>query len=319
MRVPEPAKTPERRIRLELVARGGHLFALHHSPFTIHDPPFKVALDAWNGYLRPMKLSPVTGKKDIRLDDRHALLTGDVMSGKELEKATEKQVDRIGELQKVLYADARYAVLIVLQGRDASGKDGTIRKVFEAINPQGCSVASFKVPTELERHHDFLWRIHQQVPARGMIGIFNRSHYEDILVPRVHDLVPKRVWSARYQQINDFEEMLTANDVVILKFMLHVSHEEQKLRLEERLTDPEKNWKFRVGDLDDRAQWDDFTQAYRGILSHTSTDWAPWFIVPADDKDVRDYLIARTIADRLEKLKLRFPPADKEVVGVKIE
>jgi PPK2 family polyphosphate:nucleotide phosphotransferase len=266
-----------------------------------------------------MKLDPVTDKKDIRLDDEHARVRGPMKSGKELDKATKEQVERIGELQKVLYADARYAVLIVLQGRDASGKDGTIRKVFEAINPQGCSVASFKAPTELEKRHDFLWRIHQQVPARGMIGIFNRSHYEDILVPRVHDLVPKHVWTARYRQVNDFEEMLTESGVAILKFMLHVSRDEQKRRLEERLTDPEKNWKFRVDDLDDREKWDDFTKAYRGVLSHTSTDSAPWFIVPADDKDVRDYLVARTIADRLKKLRLRYPPADREIVGVKVE
>ena len=272
-----------------------------------------------SGYPTPMKLEPVTDKHSIRLDDEHARVRGKVKSGKELDEDTAELVDRISDLQRVLYADARYALLIVLQGRDASGKDGTIRKVFTAVNPQGCTVASFKAPTDVERHHDFLWRVHQQVPARGMIGIFNRSHYEDVLVPRVHGDLSKAVWTARYEQINDFERMLSANGVVILKFMLHVSRAEQKRRLEERLTDPEKNWKFRVGDLDDREKWDDFTKAYRGILSHTSTDWAPWFIVPADDKDVRDYLIARAIADRLQKLKLRFPPADKEVVGVKIE
>jgi polyphosphate kinase 2 (PPK2 family) len=152
-----------------------------------------------------------------------------------------------------------------------------------------------------------------------MIGIFNRSHYEDVLVPRVHDQVPKHVWTSRYDQINAFEQMLTANGVVILKFMLHVSRDEQKQRLLERLDDPEKNWKFRVEDLDDRARWDDFTRAYRGLLSHTSTEWAPWFVVPADDKDVRDNLVARTIADRLKKLRLRYPPADSSIVGVKIE
>ena len=266
-----------------------------------------------------MKLEPVTDKHSIRLDDVHARVPGRMKSGKELEKATAHEVDRISELQRVLYADARYALLIVLQGRDASGKDGTIRKVFTAVNPQGCGVATFKAPTELEQHHDFLWRVHQQVPARGMIGIFNRSHYEDVLVPRVRDLVPKHVWSARYDQINEFEHMLTANGVVILKFMLHVSRDEQQKRLHERLTDETKNWKFRVEDLDDRARWDDFSKAYRGALSHTSTEWAPWFVVPADDKDVRDFLIARMIADRLKKLRLRYPPADPAIVGVKIE
>ena len=266
-----------------------------------------------------MKLEPVADKHSIHLDDEHARVRGLTKSEKELDKDTQELVDRIAKLQRVFYADARYALLIVLQGRDASGKDGTIRKVFTAVNPQGCSVTSFKVPTELEQRHDFLWRVHQQVPPRGMIGIFNRSHYEDILVPRVQDLVPKHVWTARYDQINDFEHMLTANGVVILKFMLHISRDEQKKRLLDRLADPTKNWKFRAEDLEARARWDDYTKAYRGVLSRTSTDWAPWYIVPADDKDVRDWLVARTIADRLKTLRLRYPPADPAVVGMKIE
>lgn len=266
-----------------------------------------------------MKLEPVTGKHSIRLDDDHARIRGKVTSGKELDKDTAELVDRISDLQRVLYADARYAFLIVLQGRDASGKDGTIRKVFTAVNPQGCTVSAFKAPTDIEQRHDFLWRVHQQVPARGMIGIFNRSHYEEVLVPRVHGDLSKAVWTARYEQINDFERMLSANGVVILKFMLHVSRDEQKKRLLERIEDPEKNWKFRAGDLDDRARWDDFTKAYRGLLARTSTEWAPWYIVPADDKDVRDYLVARTIADRLRKLRLRYPPADASIVGVTVE
>jgi len=267
-----------------------------------------------------MKLQPITSKSDIKLGDAHATWrgAGAHKSEDELERMAEKEMKRIEEYERVLYADGRYALLIVLQGRDASGKDGTIRKVFSAVNPQGCSVASFKQPTELELRHDFLWRVHQQVPAHGMIGIFNRSHYEDILVPRVHGLVPKHVWSSRYEQINDFERMLAANGVVILKFMLHVSRAEQKKRLEERLTDETKNWKFRAGDLDDRDRWDDFTKAYRGILSHTSTDWAPWYVVPADDKKVRDLLVARTIADTLDGMKLRYPKADPSVVGLKI-
>ena len=265
-----------------------------------------------------MKLKAVVSKQSVHLRDEDAVAHGKVKSGDALEQATAKEVGRISELQRVFYADARYALLIVLQGRDASGKDGTIRKVFSAVNPQGCAVSSFKAPTELEQRHDFLWRVHQQVPARGMIGIFNRSHYEDVLVPRVHELVPKKVWSARYDQINDFEEMLAANGVVILKFMLHVSRDEQKRRLVERLTDTTKNWKFREGDLDDRKLWDEFTKAYRGLLANTSTDWAPWFVVPADDNDVRDWLVARTIADTLDDLKLRYPPADKSIVGIKV-
>jgi PPK2 family polyphosphate:nucleotide phosphotransferase len=263
-----------------------------------------------------VKLKPVDPKRSIKLDDDHARAHGRVKSGKSLERATEKHVKRISDLQRVLYADARYALLIVLQGRDASGKDGTIRRVFTAVNPQGCTVASFKAPTELEQRHDFLWRVHAQVPQRGMIGIFNRSHYEDVLVPRVHGSITKKEWLARYEEINDFEKMLDHNGVVILKFMLHVSREEQKRRLMERLADETKNWKFRVGDLDDRAKWDDFTKAYEGVLKNTSTKWAPWYVVPADDKDVRDWLIARTIADALDKLDLRYPPADPAVLSL---
>lgn len=265
-----------------------------------------------------MKLKPVTSKRLPRLDDADARAHGKVKSGEPLEREIAKEVERISDLQRVLYADARYALLIVLQGRDAAGKDGTIRKVFTAVNPQGCTVASFKVPTELEQRHDFLWRVHQQVPARGMIGIFNRSHYEDVLVPRVHELVSKKIWSARYDQINEFERMLTGNNVVILKFLLHVSRDEQKRRLIDRLTDKTKNWKFRAGDLDDRAMWDDFTKAYRAILENTSTKWAPWYVVPADDNAERDWLVARTIADALDALDLRYPKADPSVVGLEI-
>jgi PPK2 family polyphosphate:nucleotide phosphotransferase len=266
-----------------------------------------------------VKLHPVHGKHVPELTDAEAEAPASMKRGEDLDDALKEETDRISDLQRVLYADARYAVLIVLQGRDASGKDGTIRKVFSAVNPQGCTVASFKEPTELEKKHDFLWRVHQQVPARGMIGIFNRSHYEDILVPRVHKLVEKKIWSERYDQINDFERMLSENDVVILKFLLHISRDEQKKRLEERLTDEKKNWKFREGDLDDRALWDEFTKAYHGVLTHTSTKWAPWYVVPADDKEVRDYLVARTIADRMDKLGLRYPTADKSIVGLKID
>jgi PPK2 family polyphosphate:nucleotide phosphotransferase len=266
-----------------------------------------------------MKLAPVTSGRSIRLDDRDARAHGPVKTGEALERAIAREVDRISDLQRVLYADARYALLIVLQGRDASGKDGTIRKVFTAVNPQGCTVTSFKVPTELEQRHDFLWRVHQQVPPRGMIGIFNRSHYEDVLVPRVHKLVPRKVWSARYDQINEFERMLAANHVVILKFMLHISRDEQKKRLKERLTDKTKNWKFRAGDLDDRKRWSQFTRAYQGVLKHTSTRTAPWFVVPADDKKIRNWLIAQTIADALSALHLRYPPPDPSIVGLEVK
>ena len=265
-----------------------------------------------------MKLDPVERKSDIRLGDKDARIDTD-MDERELERETQKYSERISDLQRVLYADARHALLIVLQGRDASGKDGTIRKVFSVVNPQGCSVSRFAAPSAIEQQHDYLWRVHQQVPARGMIGIFNRSHYEDVLVPRVHGTVPRKVIAARYRQINDFEAMLAANGVVILKFFLHISHDEQKARLRERLADREKNWKFQASDLDDRARWDDFGDAYRKVLAKTSTEGAPWFIVPADNKDVRNLLIAHTIADRLQKLHLRYPKADAEVLALHID
>lgn len=266
-----------------------------------------------------MKLKPVTNKHAIKLGDSHARIANPFPSKEALSAAIAHETDRVDALQRVLYADARHALLIVLQGRDASGKDGTIRRVFTAVNPQGCEVTSFVAPTDLEQRHDFLWRVHARVPARRMIGIFNRSHYEDVIVPRVHGSITKKVWMARYHEINEFERMLASNGVTILKFALHVSRDEQKRRLQERLSDPDKNWKFRAGDLDDRAQWPAFTKAYRGLLEHTSTTWAPWFVVPADDKAVRDWLIARQIADTLEGLGLRYPPGDPAVVGLTVE
>lgn len=265
-----------------------------------------------------MKLKPVTEDRAPRLRDKDASPPSGAPEGDDLEEATDKQLERLEELQKVFYADGRYALLIVFQGRDASGKDGVIRKVIGAVNPLGCEFTSFKVPSEEEKDHDFLWRIHRRVPGNGTIGVFNRSHYEDVLVVRVNGFVPKKVWSKRYDQINDFEEMLTRNNVVILKFMLHVSRDEQKKRFEERLEDKTKNWKFREGDLDDRANWGEFTKAYRDALEKCSTPWAPWYIVPADDKDVRDLLVARTIADTLDALGLRFPQPEKDVRKIRI-
>lgn len=264
------------------------------------------------------KLTAVTARTPLKLGDADARLHGKVKERKALKEATAEQVDRISDLQRVFYADARYALLIVLQGRDAGGKDGTIRKVFTAVNPQGCSVTSFKAPTELEKRHDFLWRIHQAVPGRGMIGIFNRSHYEDVLVPRVHDEIDAAECKRRYRQICDFEWMLAENNVIILKFFLHISPDEQKRRLNERLTEPKKAWKFRLGDLDDRARWDAYTDAYRDALRHTSTKWAPWFVVPADDKKIRNLLVAQRIADTLESLDLRYPPPDPAIKGMEV-
>ena len=265
-----------------------------------------------------MKLQAVREKRDIRLKDRDARVHEDVPTGEALDHATTEYCNRIAALQHELYADGRFALLIVLQGRDASGKDGTIRKVFGAVNPQGCSVTAFAAPTELEARHDFLWRVHQAVPPRRMIGIFNRSHYEDVLVPRVRHGMKKKEWTRRYDAINGFERLLTDEHTVVLKFMLHISRDEQRVRLQERVDDREKNWKFQAGDLEDRERWDDYTAAYRSLLLHTSTDWAPWYIVPADDKSVRNWLIARRIADTLSGLRLRYPKANGDVKGLEV-
>jgi PPK2 family polyphosphate:nucleotide phosphotransferase len=234
-----------------------------------------------------------------------------------LKDETKDLLDRLGELQAALYADGRHALLVVLQGRDASGKDGTVRKVFGACNPLGCEVTSFKVPSPLELSHDYLWRIHQSTPAKGMIGIFNRSQYEDVLVVRVRDIVPKKVWSKRYDQINQFERLLDANGVRILKFFLHISRDEQRDRLRERLDDPKKNWKFQAGDLAERELWSEYTKAYRDALRLCSTPWAPWYVVPADDKKARNFLIARTVVDTMESMKLRYPKADGDALKLK--
>ena len=266
-----------------------------------------------------MKLKPVTSLRQVRLSDSDAAPPKELRRKKHLDDDAEVHVERIIKLQQKLYADGRFALLVVLQGRDASGKDGTIRKVFRGVNPMGCDVTSFKAPTDLEMEHDYLWRIHERVPARRMIGIFNRSHYEDVLVPRVHKLLPKKILKQRLEQINEFERMLSENSIVILKFFLHVSRDEQKKRLIERLEDKKKNWKFRAGDLDDRALWDDYTRAYRDVLARSSTGWARWYIVPGDDEDARNLLIARKIADTLDDLDLRYPTLDPELKGIKVK
>jgi PPK2 family polyphosphate:nucleotide phosphotransferase len=266
-----------------------------------------------------VSLKPVTSSRQIRLGDADAAPPSGLPRHKHLVEAADEQVDRIRKLQQKLYADARFALLVVLQGRDASGKDGTIRKVFSGVNPQGCDVTSFKAPTEIEQQHDYLWRVHNRIPPRRMIGIFNRSHYEDVIVPRVHKWIPKKTLSTRYDQINDFERMLSENSVVILKFLLHVSRDEQKKRLKERLEDKKKNWKFRAGDLDDRALWNEYTKAYRDAIANCSTSRARWHIVPADDEAARDLLVATKIADTLDNLDLRYPPLDPKLEGIKIK
>jgi PPK2 family polyphosphate:nucleotide phosphotransferase len=237
----------------------------------------------------------------------------------EAEAATAADIAEIDRLQEVLYAQAKYALLVVLQGPDTSGKDGTIRRVFSRLNPLGAVATSFKKPTPYELAHDFLWRIHKVVPPAGMIGIFNRSHYEDVLVPRVHRLVPAERIEARYRQINAFERHLAENDVIILKFYLHISKKEQKSRLEARLRDPAKRWKLNQDDLGERKYWGDYISAYEIALQRCSTGWAPWFIVPADHKWYRDAVVARVVGATLEALDLTYPPEMPGLDKVRID
>lgn len=218
-----------------------------------------------------------------------------------------KLVKRLDDLQYLLYAEKKRALLIVLQGMDAAGKDGTIRHVMAGINPQGCRVTSFKVPTPEEQAHDFLWRSHVAVPEKGMIGIFNRSYYEDVLVVRVHKLVPKKIWKARYEEINLFEKLLYENDVRIAKFFLHIDKDEQKRRLEARITDPHKYWKVSAADFAERKYWDDYTNAYEEALSRCSTERAPWFVIPANHKWFRDFAVTKILVEILEGFDMKLP------------
>lgn len=225
---------------------------------------------------------------------------------------------KLENLQELLYAEGKHRVLIVLQGMDTSGKDGTIRHVFEGVNPQGVRVASFKVPSAEELSHDYLWRVHKQTPGKGEMVIFNRSHYEDLLVVRVHNLVSEAVWGKRFDQINAFEKMLADEGTLILKFFLHIDLKEQKDRLQARIDDPTKQWKFNSADLKERALWKEYTQAYEDILNKTSTKAAPWYIVPANKKWFRNWLIGSVLVGALRDLKMSYPPAE-DLTGVVID
>jgi PPK2 family polyphosphate:nucleotide phosphotransferase len=220
-------------------------------------------------------------------------------------------LQRLASLQDRLWAEAKHAVLVVVQGIDAAGKDGTIKHVMGAFNPQGCPVTSFKAPSALELAHDYLWRVHARVPAKGEIGIFNRSHYEEVLVVRVHELVPKAVWSKRYPQLNAFEETLTAAGTTVVKFFLHISRDEQRRRIQERYDDPTKRWKFKMSDLEERARWDEYAAAYEDMLAKTSTATAPWYVIPGDRNWFRNLAVADILGDVLEGLHPQYPvPAD---------
>jgi PPK2 family polyphosphate:nucleotide phosphotransferase len=235
--------------------------------------------------------------------------------GAALDAALAQNVARIDELQYLLYAERRRALLVVLQGMDAAGKDGTIRHVMTGFNPQGCRVTAFKTPTPEELAHDFLWRVHAAVPGKGDVAIFNRSHYEDVLIVRVQQLVPEPVWKRRYDEINGFERLLAEHDVVIVKIFLHISKEEQKQRLERRLEDPTRQWKVSLGDFEQRNRWQDYARAYEDAITKCNSRAAPWYVVPADKKWFRNLAVSQILVDTLEALDMKFP---KPTVDLKL-
>jgi PPK2 family polyphosphate:nucleotide phosphotransferase len=261
---------------------------------------------------------PIQIRSPIRLRD----FSPDFHDGLDKEEAREKAAhyaERIGELQEILNADASKALLIVLQGMDTSGKDGAIKHVLQSVNPAGVQTSNFKAPSTEELQHDFLWRVHKVVPRLGDIGVFNRSHYEEVLIVRVLKLKRVQVWRARYDQINAFENYLVGNGIVILKFFLHISREEQAERLRARIMDPSKNWKFKSDDLKMRAHWGKFQKAYEDAINYCSTPYAPWHIVPANRKWYRDYIVSKTVLKALENMNLKYPKAEEDLSKIRIK
>jgi len=259
---------------------------------------------------QPLTLPP--GKR-FHLKDFDPGYTGAFGSKKEAAKELQENLERLHSLQEMLYAQGEHVLLIVLQAMDTGGKDGAIEHVMGAFNPQGVRVTSFKVPTEEELAHDFLWRVHTATPRRGMIGIFNRSHYEDVLVVRVKNLVPEEVWGQRYDHINAFERLLADSGVTIVKFFLHISKEEQKERLLERQNTPEKQWKFAPGDLEERTRWDDYMAAFEDALTRCNQDYAPWYVIPSDRKWYRNLAVSRVLIETMEKMGLAYPEPPPDI------
>jgi PPK2 family polyphosphate:nucleotide phosphotransferase len=243
------------------------------------------------------------GKEKIRLSDIDPDYTAKEIAKNEAELQLQKLDIELGELQEMLYAAHQNSVLMLLQGTDTSGKDGTIRHTLAQLNPQGCRVESFKEPTPQELDHDFLWRVHKVVPGKGMLGVFNRSHYEDVLAARVKKMVPEKIWKRRYEEINHFEKLLAENDIFLLKFFLHISSQEQEKRLLARELDIKKAWKLSVSDWENRAYWDDYQAAYEDMLNRCSTPWAPWYVVPANHKWFRNLAVAHTLVEALHPFK----------------
>ena len=254
----------------------------------------------------------------IRLKSIKTSDTGDFKDKAEAEAASRKNLDELAKLQDLLYADGTKALLVVLQAMDAGGKDGTIEHIFSGVNPQGCKVASFKVPSTLEKAHDFLWRIHAAVPAKGMIGIFNRSHYESVLVERIHGFAPKPVWKKRYDHINNFEQLLVDEGTTVVKFFLHISKKEQAERMQARLDDPKKNWKFSANDLEERKYWDEYQEAFEDTLAKCSTEAAPWYAIPADKKWFRNWAISDILVHTLRDMKPQYPDPIPDINKYKV-
>jgi PPK2 family polyphosphate:nucleotide phosphotransferase len=264
-------------------------------------------------YIEEFRVEPGAS---ISLDEIDADFKPKGLDRDEAEEKFRELTAELRDLQHLMYAEDRRSLLIVLQGRDAAGKDGTIRHVFGPMNPQGTQVTSFKVPSKEERAHDFLWRCHKAVPKTGTVGIFNRSHYEDVLVVRVHDLVPKKIWSKRFGHINAFERLLADKGTVILKFYLHIDRDEQLERFKKRMENPKKNWKISEADYTERPLWDAYTEAFEDALSKCSTDTAPWFIVPANRKWARNLVIADIVADTMKSLDMRFPRPEVDMAEI---
>ncbi len=255
----------------------------------------------------------------VKLRDVDASDTGDYSDKSAAVEKTADDVKKMAQLQERLYGENTRALLVVLQAMDTGGKDGTIKHVMSGVNPIGCEVHSFKGPSEEEADHDYLWRIYRAVPRRGNIGIFNRSHYEDVLVVRVHNLVAPSVWKERYDQINRFEKLLTELGTTIVKFYLHIDRDEQKKRIQSRLDDPAKNWKFTAADLAERKHWEEYQEAYEDVLTKTSTEWAPWTIVPANKKWYRNLVVARTIVKKLEEMDPRLPKSQIDPTKFRVD
>ena len=265
--------------------------------------------------MRELAVAPGSKFKlsDIDPDDTHGTEKEDAAS------RLEKNLERLSVLQYLLYAEAKRSLLVVLQGIDAGGKDGTIRHVMSGLNPQGVQVTPFKAPDGEEKRHDYLWRVHRAVPEWGKIGIFNRSHYEDVLIVRVHNLVPKSVWFQRYDQINDFERMLSENGVRIVKFLLYISKDEQAKRFRERLEDKTKNWKFSPDDIKEREYWNDYIRAYEEALRRCSTKDAPWYVIPANRKWFRNFAISEIIRETLQDMDLKYPKPSADLSNIQFE